>query len=501
MPISKSKQLLLLIQSLTKAEKRNFRLFANRNQNKRTLLFVALFDMLDKTNTYDQKKISQSIGGISNAQLVNLKRHLYTQILRSLRVITISKRPNVEVREMIDFAYVLYDKALYLEAIKILDMAKKHATKYYLYHMQNVIIEFEKRIESRHITRTGTEKAYALIKESEQLNELITLSTKLSNLRTDLHARYLQNGHCQSNTEKDALKQFFHAAINEYKQLSLGPVESIYLYQSYVWYFHIILEFDNCLTYAEKWLKTLENNPTLIEKDVDLYLRAFHYVLSSCFHLKNTEKLSQFLEKVELFRKANYKRFNMLSKIISFQYVHTSRLNLLILSKDFTNSQKVITRTLSRINKHYEHIDPHKILVFYYKIAWIFFQCGNFSRSIFYLNKIINNQLPKLREDLQGYSRIMHLMCHYELGNFDLLNYTISTFKSFFSKLGKIDTMQDICKSTFLSLAQADHKDHLSIFQSSLEQIRILEANEFNKVSFTYLDILSWLTSKIEQLK
>ncbi len=497
MPIAKSSELFSLVKSLSKAEKRNFKLYAGRNHKQGQLKFIELFDVLEKAKTYDEHQILKDLKGVPKRKLVNLKRHLYTQILNSLRVITVSKRPNVELRGLIDYAYILYDKAFYIEAIKILDKAKKHAEKYNMYFMHLTIIEFEKRIESRHITRSGQDKAYALIEESAKINKKVSAATHLSNLRTHLHGRYLQNGHCRSIEEKTELEAFFESGLQEVRENELGPVEKVYLYQSYVWYNHILLDFRSCLKYAEKWLYLLESEPEMIDRDVDLYLRAFHYILSSCFHLREKEKLNTFLLKVEAFRKSNYKRFNQLSKIISFQYVHSARLNKIIIHGNFEDGQQVISRTLKRIRKYQLNLDAHRILVFYFKIAWIYFGNKNYAKSIFYLNKIVNDELPKLREDLQIYSRLMFLMCHYELGNYDMFKYSIKTFKPYFKKLENAYPLQEITQATFLKLAAAPKAEHKTIMKNALTQLKVLQENSFYNVSFTYLDVISWLEAKI----
>lgn len=497
MPISKSSEVFRLIKSLSAAEKRNFKLYASRNHIQSQLKFIELFDILDKADSYDEERILLKFRGMSKSKIANLRRHLYKQILSSLRVITVSKRPNVEVRAMIDYAYILYEKAFYLETIKILEKAKRHAEKYCLYYLHLSILEFEKRIESRHITRSGKEKAYALIRESEAINKKVSDSIHLSNLRADLHAKYLQNGHCQSNSEKKALEKLFSNAIQFLNESELGAVEKVFLYQSYVWYHHILLDFQSCMTYAIKWLELLESESQLIERDVDQYLRAYHYILSSCFHLQQKQKLKAYLVKLEAFRKSNYKRFNTLSKIISFQYAHSARLNNIIINGNFEDGQKVISRTLKRIKRYQTNLDDHRILVFYYKIAWIYFGNKNYSKSIFYLNRILNNELPKLREDLQIYSRLMFLMCHYELRNYDVFKYSIRTFKLYFKKLENNYPIQEITQQTFIKLADAPKAGHNQIMKNSLSQLDELRENAFYNVSFTYLNIISWLKAKI----
>lgn len=497
MPIANSKQLFSLIKSLSSAEKRNFKLYASRNHSGGLLKFIELFDVLDRSEIYDERRILSHFEEMPKSKLVNLKRHLYTQILNSLRVISFSKKPNVELRGLIDYAYILYDKAFYIEALKILEKAKKHAERYHLYYMHLTILEFEKRIESRHITRNGKEKAYTLIQESSHISSRVSDSTQLSNLRTQLHGMYMENGHCQSIEDKHELETFFKLSLQDINEDQLGPIEKIYLYQSHVWYNHILLDFKNCMKFAKKWIHVQESSPVLIDRDIDLYLRGFHYILSSCFHLRDKDHLKLYLDKLENFRKSNYKRFNKLTKIISFQYVHSARLNSIIINGNFEDGKKVISKTLKRIKTYQSNLDDHRILLFYFKIAWIYFGNNNFPKSIFYLNKIINNELPKLREDLQIYSRLMFLMCHYELNNYDVFRYSIKSFKPYFKKLENIYPLQVITQRTFLKLAGAPQPEHKTIMKDALKELTNLKTNSFYNVSFTYLDLTSWLESKI----
>ena len=123
MPISQSDQLFKLVKSLTKSEKRNFTLYAKRIQDNDTLKFLQLFDLVDKMDQYDEKSVFDKIKGLKKSQYSNLKRHLYKQILISLRLIHINRKIHIEIREHLDFAQILYDKGLYLQSLKILQRA------------------------------------------------------------------------------------------------------------------------------------------------------------------------------------------------------------------------------------------------------------------------------------------------------------------------------------------------------------------------------------------
>ena len=118
-----------LIKSLTKAEKRNFKLYATRNKSGIDLKFVQLFDALDKQKAFDESQLLKKLPQIKRQQIPNLKRHLYKQLLASLRLLHLPKNIDIELREQLDHVRILYNKGLYLQALKLLDRAKTNRTR------------------------------------------------------------------------------------------------------------------------------------------------------------------------------------------------------------------------------------------------------------------------------------------------------------------------------------------------------------------------------------
>lgn len=496
MPISQSNQVFSLVKSLTIAEKRNFKSYAKRIQDNSDLLFLRLFDILEKQKTFNEKVVLQSLEGISKAQFSNLKRHLYSQIISSLRIIHKEKRANFKVREYLDFAYILYGKGLYLQALKILKKARILAKKHHLSYMQLTIIEFEKKIETRHITRSGSKKARSLIEESQIIQEETNHLVRLSNLRIKMHAKYLQNGHVKNKLEAKEVKSYYQEQLQPINLKTLGLIERIYYVQSRVWYNYILLDFRACMRYAKEWVALIDSNPTMLDRDIDLYLRGIHYVLTTAVHTKDSSIHSIYLQKIESIRKESYGTFNTNSQIISFLYVHTGRLDNIMLSGNFHLCVEVIPKTLSRIRKYQFKLDDHKILLLYFKFAWIYLGDNNPSKAIQYLNKIINNELNKLREDLQDYARILQLICHYELNNFDILQYLLDIYSSYFNRKKSLNVFLKTAINMFNTLKSSGESDHSTIFKTHIKLFAQIEKSQYEKRALVYLDILSWLDSK-----
>ena len=498
MPISKNEHVFNLIKSLSKAEKRNFRIYAKRFHNSEQLLFLRLFDLIDKQKNFNEAEIITSLELSDQAQFSNLKRHLYAQIIASLRMLFKEKGANFKVREYVDYAYILYGKGLYLQALKILKKAKDLAKKHHLIYMQLTIVEFEKKIETRHITRSGTSHALHLSEESERIQKNANHLVELSNLRIQMHAKYLRDGHVKSREEAKEIRNYYHNKIDLMDLDNLGLMEQIFYVQSRVWYNYILLDFESCMKYAIEWIELLDLHPNMLLRDVDLYMRGYHYILTSANHTNNLKIHELYLKKFEDFRKGNYKKFNTNSQILSFLYVHTGRLNSIMLNGNFDQAEPIIQKSLGRIRKYSFRLDDHRVMVFYFKFAWIYLGANKTDKAITFLNKIIHNELNKLREDIQNYARILMLICHYESGNIDILQYLINTYSGYFQRKKEINSFLKNSMNMFSELKSKGTSEHKDILKKYYLLFKEINQDPYDRRALDYVDVQTWIESKIK---
>jgi hypothetical protein len=103
MPSRSADTLFQLIRSLKKGEKRNFKLFIQRNSANEDLKIVQLFDVLDKMSEYDEAVVLNKIKSIKKEQLANRKAHLYKQILASLRLLETTENIDLQLQEQLAY--------------------------------------------------------------------------------------------------------------------------------------------------------------------------------------------------------------------------------------------------------------------------------------------------------------------------------------------------------------------------------------------------------------
>ena len=186
--------LFVLIKSLSKSEKRQFKLYVGRLGVNEDSKFLMLFNILEKLPFYDESTILKK-GVVKKQQLSNLKAHLYKQILISLRLNPSHQNIRIQIREQLDFATILYHKGLYKQSLKILDKAKSLAIANEEKNIAYEIVELEKVIESQYITRSISSRADELTIQAKELSQQNVLASKLSNLSLQLYGLFLKTGY------------------------------------------------------------------------------------------------------------------------------------------------------------------------------------------------------------------------------------------------------------------------------------------------------------------
>ncbi|MFZ5976699.1 MAG: hypothetical protein ACOYU6_03450 [Bacteroidota bacterium] len=497
MPNRSTDMLFQLIKSLEKGEKRNFKLYVKRNASGEDLKIVQLFDALDKMKDYDEGQLLQKNPGIKKQQLSNIKAHLYRELLSSLRLIQQADNIDMYAHEQLDFARILYNKGLYLQSLKLLEKLKETAATQQQHAYQLLAIQFEKKIESMHITRSMENRAEALSAESDAVHQQLYLTGKLSNLALELYSWYIQNGHARDKRDVHAVKVFFESNLPACNAAQLGFYEKLYLYQSYCWYGFILQDLLMYYRYTQKWVSLFEENEYMKRIETGQYIRGMHNLLGAQFNLNNFEKFNEYLARFEAFATSPLGNINDNVRIQTFVYLNTARINKHFLEGTFTEGLLLVPEIIQHLEEYRLHLDRHRTLVFYYKIACLYFGSGDNEQAIDYLNKIINWKVD-LRTDLQCYARLLHLIAHYELGNDSLLEYLIKSVYRFMAKMKNLSTVEEeIFKFIRKSFSLSPQK-LLPAFKSLKEKLEQLEGHPLESRSFMYLDIIGWLESKIE---
>lgn len=489
--------LFVLVKSLSKSEKRQFKLYVGRLGVNTDAKFLALFNLMDKIKKYDEKTILQS-GIVKKAQLSNLKAHLYKQILVSLRLNPVNQTTRVQLREQLDFATILYQKGLYKQSLKILDKAKSTAIENEEKNIAYEIVELEKIIETQYITRSIPDRADELAVQAKELSAQNVMTSKLSNLSLQLYGQMLKVGYVRTDDDYVKVKNYFESHLPKYRIEDLGFREKLWLYKAHLWYSFLTQDFLSTYKYASKWVDLFYEQKEQIYLNPVFFIKGNNYLLESLFFVKYASQFKQTLESLE--KVVGSKEFPKNDNIASlvFLYVNANKLNLHFLEGTFQRGLYLVKIVEYGINKHRDRIDAHHIMVLYYKIACLYFGIGDNKTCIQYLKKIINNRNLKMREDLMCFARVLSLVAHYEAGMDYHLEIQLKSTYKFLLKMNDLHAVQKEMIKFLRNLGNIYPHELKSEFQKLHTELKKYEDHPYEKRSFLYLDIISWLESHLE---
>ncbi|BDD02728.1 hypothetical protein [Aureibacter tunicatorum] len=500
MPKEISNALIQLINSLTKSEKRYFKLHSLNIKSNEKANFMLMFDHIDRNKSLDEKSFLKKNPHIKSGQISNIKAHLYKQVLKQLRGLNSDNDHDLQIRALIDESTILYNKCLYKQSIKLLRKAKKMAQSADKTILLLHILEQEKKLAMKLIRPDIAKQVTQLSAESEQIQRKIGQVYQFSNLYNKFYSLYLNTGFIRNAAEYDKFRSMFVDKTPEYNEADLSADEKMYLYSAMVSYLYYVQEFDKGLDYANKWVRLFDEYEEYKVPKVEMYIKGINNQLLGHYKKRQFEQFMNCLSDLENIR--NLKGLTLTENISLqlFKYTSTHKINYYFLRGDFTNGVEIIQKIQEELQIHSRKLDRHNIMVFYYKFACMYIGNSEYSKAAHWLNKIINNNEVDLRADIQGFARILNLICHYEMENVDLVEYYIRSTYRFLIKKEDINFYQrNIMK--FLRKLMIIQKNELDeAFKELLSQMLELKEIPFERRAFIYFDIISWLESKINKV-
>ena len=486
-----------LIKCMSKAEKRNFKLYAGRLSGNEQSKFIALFNYLDSVAEYDESKVLQKCP-VSKEQLPNLKAHLYKQILVSIKLLNVQHSLPMQLREQIDFARILYDKGLYRQSSKTIEKVIQQAQELGQHTIVLDAIEIEKQINSAK-SRSSTYAPSTFDSYTGTTNSLcesIMSENKLSEIAAQLFSLHLKLGYVRTQKDIDMINNYFRPKLESYSRMELSFPERFYLYQAYTWYYYILHDFLHSYSYASRWVDLFDRNQQMKELMYDRYLKGYSHVLDGLFYMRKYRLFVARLRKFEM-ECSFVGTINDNAVVISRQILYASRMHKHFLEGTFTQGLEMVGKVDHYLERFAKQIPLHNRMLLSYKVACMYFGEGNYNKCMEYLERITSTKNPQIRRDLQCFARMLYLICSYEAGIDYNLDYQIRSVYAFLIKMNDMHKVQQELLA-FLKRLGHIHPDQLREELKELYvRLKVYEHHPYERRAFFYLDILSWLESKI----
>ncbi|HEV7232273.1 MAG TPA: hypothetical protein VGO45_13140 [Bacteroidia bacterium] len=460
---------------------------------------MQLFDLIHAQKQYDENGLLAKEHGFKPAQLPNMKANLYKQILLSVRLCNSAGSVDVQIRSLIDNAQLLYSKCLYKQSMGMLDKAKKLTVEHDRDVLHLEVLEFEKMVLIQTAAADNSKRVAALVRETKKSSRSIRNMHVFSNIALRLNSFYVRNGFIRNEKDLEKVETYFMKAMPDYDEEKLSFYEKIYLYYCYTQYYYFIQDFERVELYAGRWVELFEEAPAKAQNNMEMYIRSLNYLLMA------QNKLMKYLPFQHTFKKLVAVKRNPAVihtehlNLIVFRTIYVHEINRHFMLGEFKEGTRIVARLEPELEAFIPKLDRHYVIIFHYKIACLYFGADNHKRAIHWLNKIIHVPANDIRSDIASFARMLALISHYELRNYDLIEYQVKSVYRYLLKNGDLGDYQKVILGFIRKLvAGVEEKNMLPELKKLRAALIKLREDPFSQKAFVYFDIISWLDSKIE---
>lgn len=487
-----SDDLFVLIKSLSKSEKRYFKIFTKGHGNTEEFTYLKLFDLMDKQKTYDENELISELKKIKPEHFSAAKNFLYNLILKSLHLFHSDKSINSRILELLHHAEILHKKGLDTLVQKTIDKAKKIAKQY---EKHNILLELT-NMEGLMTKYDGKQREQLYEQEKNTLHELLLFNAynKSHNKATML---FESSGERPRKSELETYRTILSDILSSDKT-KLNTMEAKYQYHAaHSLFFQVKEDYLIDYFYRKDLVKLLESNPELLT--LPEWSLRYEVALNRLFQwytLEQYEEKEQVFEKLRKhLTKSGNENFNrrMLLHYPNLLFLH-------IESRRFQEGAGRIKEIETALSGRENTMpDSYKITLYYY-IFYTYFGSGKTTEALNWLNKLLNETPLHIREDIHSVAKIANLLIHYDLKHYDLLEYLIKSTYRFLSsrnRLYKFETVWLMFLRKILMNA-ISAKEITTAFEELKNEITEVLHDPFERKVLEYFDFISWLRSKTE---
>lgn len=485
-----------LIKSLSKSEKRYFRIYSARHIIRGQNNYIRLFDFLDKQKLYDKEKVLTQFAGQKFIHHLDVtKNYLVKIILQSLRAFNNYASPEHIVAAYTMDIEILLEKGLVERANKVLIKAKKIAEIHFLYLKLLELLQLGIHIGARQDSITNVNSIYkknfdekeGIIRLLNNINEYDKLIVKIFNVirRTNV---------IREKRELKLLNKIMSNPLLKNEKNAISFYSRLKFYEAWTNYCRVIDDPFKLVHYEEKYIALMESSYYFMSTQHKFYLVAFNNYISSCIQLKRYEDAERAIEK--------FRKFQSPSKIINaegFQRLCDLELNYLKATGQFEKGMNLMPTIEKGNEKHKSWLQKSLEIELNMQCCCIFIGAGKYKKALSLINILLNEPQTNLRDDLYCSLRILNLIVHFEIGNQLMLPYLLKSTYRFFYKRNMKNGVEKIILKNFRKLANSNSAKELKLaYKGILNQLIKLSNERFEKGAFEFFDFISWLESKIE---
>lgn len=495
--MSNKDNLFSLIKSLTQGEKAFFVKSLPAKKAESTD-YLTLFYAMDKFDEYNENKLKLKLKKHAFVKhLPVVKNYLFNLILKQLKQYYNESSIKSGLVELVQNADVLIKKALYRESYRVLLKAEKIAARYDFHVISLDIYDRLLRLNYDLLADNET-MAYSLEIYSKQKRIL----SKIAELAELKYLRNVYNSIFHS-VEEEELKQKRKQEL--LKHPLLQPDYVFLSYKAGVYYYHLrgrILMNANSDEKKQEAYHTFVTLVTHMEQDPELLkVSLINYTMAINNLIYVSHQLGLYEESIKQINKLsdiktdnNYLQHRIKEKVI------VNYLAYFLFTKKYKEGVSYIEKIEKDFLENESLFNNSFFIASLDSFTMLYFLTGEYSKSLKWVNLILGYK-KIMRLDIQCFAKVLNLMIHYELKNYDHLEYILKSTENFLIKNNSFSSYHQLILVFFKNLLPetntVEMKKKFKILSAALAEI---EKTDTEKIMFKLFNFREWADQKEKKL-
>lgn len=439
MPKTPSHALFDLVQSMTAAEKRHFKMSRSPSAKEGELAYLHLFDILAEMSAYDESFLRQKLTLIGEAKhLAYKKSHLYQLLLESLRIYHRKSSKEMEVLNLLQDIRITFDRGLFAQSEALLKKLRKKCIRYKLFEQLVPAIYWSFRLvdnmthaamRSSMNYETASRLREEVWGEMSGVLENLHLQADLWKLRTDLRDMY-SFGRI-SLAESGVLERLElikgklpREELNIVLQSRLLDVETLLCV--------LRKDFEGSAKLQEEHLQIWESAPELLRIHLNTYLSMINNHLVALLKLHRHESAHHWIQKLRAYLDDPDLRQRSYLHTRAFAFYQVNLLRYHNLRQEFEAAASAMDT--ERFQNLRSGMNPYKAFQIQYNLIIAYFFSGRYSSALRWINHLLHAQVEVLSSET-SFVRELKYLIHYRRGNIDLLEGSYHSQDKAFQKM------------------------------------------------------------------
>lgn len=493
-----STELFQLIKSLSKSEKRYFKLASSLQSGEKN--YMKLFDAIEEQSEYDEEEIKERFKEETFIKhLPSEKNHLYNLILKSLRGFYADNSAASVLQEQLRNIELLYNKALYKECTKYIKKAKTIAYQYEKFYFLLDLIDWEKKlIEESYSRGIFDSNLTDLVKEEGECTEKLNNIAEYQKLYSKINYAIRNKGFTRTAEEEEIIDEIKDHPLVKGKNTALSTKAATSCYSIKGMCASTNRDYDQILVNFERVVKIMEDNPPILKELPKRYVMALNNIMFYYLDTNDFENCMVLVDKIKSLKSASgFESMDIQLSLFTLPY--NAELLLCLKTGQYNKAiEKVIPKILNGFETFEGKLSIEDEIVFNYNISRAYFGNDDFKGALKHINLVLNNNENMLRQDIFSFAQLVNLIIHYELGNYDLLEYTIKSVKRFVTKKETNHQFETVFLKGIRKLIKAKSPDDvISIIENFRAELDVVFEDPYEKVALQYFDFTAWLDTKL----